>query len=86
MLNSSHTQKNRNRKNDDNDGKALVKLMNNAVYGKTMEKLRNRIDVKLASKKKKDYLKSEIKPKYISHKIFENDLAVIRKKHSYINA
>ena len=57
MLNSSHTKKNRNRKNGDNDGKALVKLMNNAVYGKTIEKLRNRIDVKLASKKKKRLFK-----------------------------
>ena len=47
MLNSSHTKKNRNRKNGDNDEKALVKLMNNAVYGKTIEKLRNRIDQNL---------------------------------------
>ena len=31
--------------------------MNNAVYGKTIEKLRNRIDVKLASKKKKRLFK-----------------------------
>ena len=57
MLNSSHTKKNRNRKNGDNDEKALVKLMNNAVYGKTIEKLRNRIDAKLVSKKKKRLFK-----------------------------
>ena len=37
--------------------KALYQLMNNVVYGKTMENLRNRIDAKRASKKKKDYLK-----------------------------
>ena len=57
MLNSSHTKKNRNKKNGDNDGKALVKLMNNVVYGKTIEKLRNRIDTKLVSKKKKRLFK-----------------------------
>ena len=36
-------------KNGDNDGKALWKLMNNDAYVKTMENLRNRIDVKLVS-------------------------------------
>ena len=43
-------------KNGDKDGKALYKLLKNDVYGKTMENLRNRIDVKLVSNKK-DYLK-----------------------------
>ena len=52
--------------------------MNNAVYGKTMENLRNRIDVKLESIKK-DYLKQISKPSYMSHRIFDYDLVAIRK-------
>ena len=52
--------------------------MNNAVYGKTMENVRNRINVKLVSNKK-DYLKWASKPSYMSHKIFDNDLFAIRK-------
>ena len=65
-------------KNWDKDGKVLYKLMNNSVYGKTMQNLRNRINVKLVSNKK-DYLKWTSKPTFMSHKIFDNDLVVIRK-------
>ena len=36
--------------------KRLYKLMNNSVYGKFMEHLRNRIDERLVNNKK-DYLK-----------------------------
>ena len=39
-------------KNGDKDGKVLYKLMNNTAYRKTMENLKNRIDVKLVSNKK----------------------------------
>ena len=37
--------------NVDKDGRTLYKLMNNAVYSITMENLRNRIDVRLLTKK-----------------------------------
>ena len=46
----------------------MYKVMNNAVYGKTMENLRNSIDVKLLSNKK-DYLKWTSKPSCMPHKI-----------------
>ena len=52
--------------------------MNNAIYGKTMENLRNRIDVKLVNNEK-DYLKCISKPSYMPRKIFENNLVAIRK-------
>ena len=52
--------------------------MDNVVYGKAMENLRNRIDVRLVSKKD-DYLKWTSKPAYMSQKIFDNDSVAIRK-------
>ena len=44
----------------------LYKSIKNAIHGKTMENLRNRIDVKLVSNKR-DYLKWTSKPSYMSH-------------------
>ena len=54
------------------------KLMNTAIHGKAMEKLRNKIDVKLVNNER-DYLKCTSKPSYMSHKTFENNLVAIRK-------
>ena len=52
--------------------------MNNAVYGKKMENIRNRMDARLVSNKQ-DYLKWISKPGYVSHKIFDHDLVAIFK-------
>ena len=65
-------------KNNDKDGKALYKLMNNAIYGKTVANLRNRINVPLVNNEKY-YLECTSKPGYMSHKIFDNNLVAIRK-------
>ena len=51
--------------------------MSNAVYGQTMENVRNRINIKLVSNKR-GYLKS--KPSYTLHKIFDSDLVAIFKR------
>ena len=55
-----------------------LKLINNAVYSKTMENLRNRIDARLVSNEK-DYLKWISKSSYMLLKIFDDDLVTIRK-------
>ena len=47
--------------------KDFFKLMINSVFGKTMENLRNRIDVKLVSDYKK-YLKWVSRPNFVSQK------------------
>ena len=77
MLNLTQ-KKNISRKNDGKDGKALYKLINNAIYGKTMKNSLNRINVKLTSNKR-DYLKWTPKPSYMSHKLIDNNLVAIRK-------
>ena len=75
----SHTKKiNKTKRNGEKGGNAFYKLIKSAVYGKRMENLRNRINVKFVSNEK-DYLKWTSKPSYISHKIFDNDLVAVRK-------
>ena len=50
--------------------------MINSVYGKTMENLRKRMNVRLANNEK-DFLKYTSKPSYITHKLFGKDYAAI---------
>ena len=78
MSNSVH-KKTEAEKNGDKDGKTLHKLMNNAVYGKTIESLTNRVDVRIVINEK-GHLKWGSKPNYMSQKIIDKDLVVIRKR------
>ena len=58
--------------------KDFFKLMNNSVFGKTMENLRKRVDVRLITNEKK-LLKMTSKPTYVSSKIFNENLVAIHK-------
>ena len=62
--------------------KDFFKLMNNSVFGKTMENIRNRVNVKLVNTEEK-LKKLSAKPNYKSCKIFnENLISVHMKKTS----
>ena len=52
--------------------------MNNTIYEKTMENFRNLIRVQLVNNGK-DFFKCTSKPKYMSHKIFDNNFVTILK-------
>ena len=58
--------------------KDFLKLMNNSVFGKTMENLRKRVDVRLVTNEKK-LLKLTSKPTYVSSKIFNENLVAVHK-------
>ena len=58
--------------------KDFFKLMNNSVFGKTMENIRKRVDVRLVTSKKK-LLKLASKPTYVSSKIFNENLVAVHK-------
>ena len=71
-----NTVKRTNAKNDFE--KDFFKLMNNSVFGKTMENLRKRVDVRLVTDEKK-LLKLTSKPTYVSSKIFNDNLVAVHK-------
>ena len=50
--------------------------MINSVYGKAMENLRKRINLRLVNNAK-DFLKYTSRPTYVTHKIFGEDYAAI---------
>ena len=63
--------------------KNLFKLMNNSVFGKTMENVRNHRDIKLVtSNKRRKRLVSE--PNYHSHKNISDHLMAIKMKKTRV--
>ena len=58
--------------------KDFFKLMNNSVFGKTMENIRKRVDVRLITDEKK-LLKMVSKPTYVNSKIFNENLVAVHK-------
>ena len=65
------------RKNTANDfEKDFFKLMINSVYGKTMENLRKRINVRFVNNKK-DFLEYASRSTYVTHKLFNKMFAAI---------
>ena len=71
-----NTQKRTNAKNSFE--KDFFKLMNNSVFGKTMENIRKRVDVRLVTSKEK-LSKLASKPTYVSSKIFNENLVAVHK-------
>ena len=63
--------------------KDFFKLMNNSVFGKTMENLRKRIRVDLVRASDSDRMRRLVAdPAYLSHKIFDGDLVAIHSAKS----
>ena len=63
--------------------KNFYKLMNNSVFGKTMENLRNRVDIRIVRSAERDKIRKLIaSPLYRSHRFFSNDLAGVDMRKS----
>ena len=63
----------------------LFKLLNNAVYRKTMENMRKRNKIRII-KNKKDFIKNASRPTYINHVIFDKRLVEIHEKKRITNS
>ena len=63
--------------------KNFYNLMNNSVFGKTMAKLRNRVDIKIVRSKEMDIIRRLVaSPLYLRHVTFTNDLVGIDMRKS----
>ena len=58
--------------------KDFFKLMNNSIFGKTMENLRKRVDVRLVTEVNQ-FIKLTSKPIFVSSKIFNKNLVAVHK-------
>ena len=63
--------------------KDFFKLMINSVYGKTMENLRKRINVRFVNNEK-EFLKYTSRPTYVTHELFDKDFAAIHEIKSVL--
>ena len=63
--------------------KDFFKLMNNSVFGKTMENIRNRVDIKLVNDKNKAE-RLAAKPNFKHCNIFSEDLTAIHMKKTFL--
>ena len=59
--------------------KDFFKLMNNSVFGKTMENLRKRCNIQLVTDSRK-MERLAARPTYVSHKIFHENLVAVHSK------
>ena len=70
--------------------KNLFKLLNNAVYGTTMENMRKRIKIRIIKKEKnlkeKDFIKYASRATYINPDIFLKRLVAIQEKKKIIDS
>ena len=80
-----HIDFNRNKRTKSNNEsyKNFFKLMNNAVYEKTMENLRKRVKIRIV-KNDKDFIKYISKPTCVIWSIYDKRLAATHEKKIYL--
>ena len=83
MVKTIHSYKSRAHKKEKNDLKKKFKLMNNAVFGKTIESMRKHRDiVLLTTQRRRNYLVSG--PNYHTKIFFSESLLAIKMKRTQI--
>ena len=65
--------------NTDKKNQLMNLIMNNAVYGRTMENMKKRVKI-IVLKNSQDFIKYISRPTCVNWKVFENNLAAIHEK------